>query len=243
MPSPRPLRPTARRDRLCRRMRKQRLAMLTVASVMPALFVGCGGGDTATSVRAGQQQEGGALPVTTTEPESDSAATAPSAVPEESEERTSPTTPELPRSGPTPSTPEVEPLEAQLANNNVRDGGLGSVCWGRWEVNRQIRIGISNVETPEGKAVASGAVETLRTELLPTLESELGQVMSKLQPDVRAFITRFATDVALARELVTEQAQVQPTLDALARQFDFDSYPDVEKYRELAASNPSCVHP
>lgn len=210
-------------------------------AAMTVLLAGCGGGQSATSVRARQQPAGEVIPATTSPPDEESRSTTPSTPSEDTLDTTSPTLPELPREAPTPPTPDVEPLDAQLANDNVRDGGLGSLCWARWEVNRQIRIGVSNVKMPESREAADGAVETMRSDLLPSLNAELGQVLTEV-PELQQFVARFAADVAAAQKLVQDTPTTQAAVDGLARQFDFDAYPQVEEYRKLASEHPSCLH-
>jgi hypothetical protein len=138
--------------------------------------------------------------------------------------------------------PDIEPIESQLENNNVRDGGLGSLCWARWEVNRQIlRLGSSNVEKPGGAEEGARVVATLRDEL-PTIEAELALLRNRISPELRPFAIQLASDVSRARDLVQEHGDLQLVLEALERQFVFDSYPQVDEYRMLAAEHPACAH-
>lgn len=204
------------------------------------LLVGCSVGDGVTSVRAGQQAGTGGIP-TTTAPDDQTNGTAAGA-PDEITPPVSPTIPGLPREAPAPPPiPPIEPIESQLKNDNVRDGGLGSLCWARWEVNRQIRLGVSTVEKPGGFDEAQGAVDTLKEEL-PNIHRDLGAIMSQLPQQVQPFAARLRSDVLAAQGEVQREGGVEAALEALARQFDFDSYPQVEEYRRLAAEHGACEH-
>lgn len=217
------------------RMRGRDTFVLFAAAAV--LLVGCSSGEGLTSVRAGQQSEAGG-PTTIAPPPERGPSSAVSPPRADATPSVSPTVPQPPRSAPEPPPiPRIEPLEAQLRNDNVRDGRLGSLCWARWEINRQIRVGLSSVEN----AQVQGVVSTLRDEL-PSIAGELNSLVGQLPSELHLFLGRLRADVGLAQDSLRNQGDARMVLQDLARQFQFDSYPGVGQYRRLASEHPACTH-
>lgn len=211
--------------------------MVVLIATASMFLVACSRGDGATSVSAGQRSPTSDLPTTTT-PDQDEEESG--TVPQRQESPGAPissTIPELPRAAEPPPIPDIEPIESQLRNDNVRDGGLGSLCWARWEINRQLRIGTTSAELAE----AQGAVTVLRDEL-PNIERELDAVREQLPDALYPFLGRLQADVGVARGLLQSESGARAALEAVSQQFSFDSYPEVETYRELATEHPACAH-
>lgn len=217
--------------------RRVRNAVLVIAT-SSALLVGCSSGGGTTSVRAGQQSASGQMPTTTAPSVNEDPVGTVLPIQDDPNVPVPSTIVEPPRNsaGP-PPVPTIEPIEAQLVNDNVRDGGLGTLCWARWEINRQIRIGASSVD----RAEAEGAIRTLREEL-PSIDDELGRVVSELPPELVPFVTRLRADIGAADSLLRKDGNAEMLAKELANQFDFDSYPAVDQYRRLAAEHSACKH-
>ncbi len=141
-----------------------------------------------------------------------------------------------------PSVPPIEPLASQLENTNVRDGGLGSLCWARWEVARLIVEASIQEESPVGLEEASRSLTELR-EQLPAIEAELDRVMNQVPVEVRPFVERFKNEVLTARQSAGSDDGVEGELQELASQFDFESYPAALEYDELSRTHAGCLRP
>lgn len=209
-----------------------------ISIAIPLLLIGCTAEPTSLNVG---QAPGSERPTTTApSPESTVDEVRPPAGAELDPEGSIAPAPVVGEGPETPPAPDIEPLDSQLANNNVRDGGLGSVCWARWEINRQVRIGVSSVEAPDGAAKAQDALNALR-QVLPTVEAELSR--ASVPEEVKSFVARLLADAANARVYVEqEQVLTAAAFEELPRQFDYDSYPQVESYRALASEHPACEH-
>ncbi len=148
-----------------------------------------------------------------------------------------PTLPETP-----PSVPPIKPLESQLENTNIRDGGVGSLCWARWEVSRYLVRASVQEESPTGREEASRSIVELR-EQLPVVATELDRAMSQVPIEVRPFLEEFKDRVATAQQSPSAVGDVEGELRELGKQFDFESYPGAVEYDERSRAHPGCLRP
>jgi hypothetical protein len=131
-------------------------------------------------------------------------------------------------------TPNTQDVDAALASNtNVRDGGLGSLCWARWEVARHL---LRATVSPSDAALA-----------LRDLEGQLGEVkqeaQSELNLNLRGFADRLASDVDRARDVLTRTAAPDDRIKELSAVFAFEQYPGAADYSTAASPNPHCTRP
>lgn len=142
-----------------------------------------------------------------------------------------------------PPVPSIEPIEARLENTNERDGGLGSLCWARWEVARLLIQSSTTVDLDGTPGSATTALTTLESQL-PTIGSELIQVVEQVPPEVREFAIRLRDDVAASTSSEPAvQDDVEQRVAQLGAFFDFESYPGLTDYGRLAADYPGCPRP
>lgn len=134
-----------------------------------------------------------------------------------------------------PESPSPTGIEVDVQNRNTPDGGIGSLCWARWEVARHIIL----VATNEAEA------ETR----LPALDEALARAAAAVAdvevPDpIQPFVDRFRAAVQTGLDAAEANSSDPATrLEQLDEPFDFQSYPAVEEYERLATASPSCPRP
>lgn len=141
-----------------------------------------------------------------------------------------------------PTVPPIESLDTELENTNIRDGGLGSLCWARWEVSRHIvRAGVQE-DSPVGLEAARLVIFQLRDQL-PAVATELDRALGNVGIDLRPFVERFQAEVEAAQQPPAVEGDVREELKQLGTQFDFESYPAAAQYDELSQGHPGCLRP
>lgn len=141
-----------------------------------------------------------------------------------------------------PSVPPIEPLETQLDNTNLRDGGLGSLCWARWEVSRHIVRASVQEDSPSGLEAASLAIDQLRDQL-PAVATELERAMGTVPMGLTPFVEKFQAEVIAAQQPSPAAGGVREELEELGAQFDFEAYPAAVQYDELSQQHSGCLRP
>lgn len=138
--------------------------------------------------------------------------------------------------------PPMEPLETELENTNIRDGGLGSLCWARWEVSRHIVRASIQEDSPAGLEAARLAIVQLEDQL-PAVVTELDRAMGNVAMELRPFLEKFQREVVSAQQAPLGEGDVRGELEELGRRFDFESYPAALQYDELSQGHPGCLRP
>jgi hypothetical protein len=122
-----------------------------------------------------------------------------------------------------------DPLEELSVNRNERDGALGSLCWARWEMARYLLLASLPVGDEATKPTPDELSAVARTSL-----SEVDAVRDKLPSELVPFAD--ALREALQRAVESSDLAAPST-------FEFESFPAVEEYVELASSHQSCERP
>lgn len=125
--------------------------------------------------------------------------------------------------------PSIPPNEdGELKNENVRDGGMGSLCWARWEIGRNL------LRELKGSAEAHLAVAEL-TAQLPMIEAAVDAAVAEVPGAVRPFAERLLADLPRADAVLAQSLVPAETLRRLGEVFVFDSYPEAAEYVEIAS--------
>jgi hypothetical protein len=86
---------------------------------------------------------------------------------------------------------------------------------------------------------ASSASRDSLIETFALIAAELDEIRRELPSEIADFAMRFATDLAAAASTPSDDDDVQPA--DVAFLFDFETYPQVGAYVELAGASPSCA--
>lgn len=147
------------------------------------------------------------------------------------ESTTTSTAPPLPsvEPGQVARTPDPQ-LERVEVNLNTADGGLGGLCWSRWEVGRRyLQMTVVHLEdTAAADEAARGFAATL-----PTVSETLGAVNTD-----DAAIDRFTSQFVESIDAAIVQLRESPSPEQIRRVatglFDFEKYPGVREYMDAA---------
>jgi hypothetical protein len=161
-----------------------------------------------------------------------------------SDERESTTTTAMPPSSttstaaPTRRAPTTEENPA-LSNLNERDGGIGTLCWARWEIAR-LYLQATAIFASEPERAAKAA-----TELAVTLPQVLEPVRNARVEDaaVASFRDEFASSLATASSQVNSTSAPSDITAVATEQFNFDAYPGINEYVAAASAASSCSNP
>jgi hypothetical protein len=132
---------------------------------------------------------------------------------------------------PAVSTPTPDP--AARANRNLRNSPMGSLCWAR-------RAVVLALVDRLGERTSSARRDSL-IETFAVSAAELDEIHEELPSEVADFATRFAIDLGAAASTLSDDDDIQPA--DLAFLFDFEKYPQVGAYVDLAEASPSCTDP
>lgn len=133
----------------------------------------------------------------------------------------------------------VEGLNATLENNNRQDGGLGTLCWARWEIAR------SFLEHRMSRVEALGKQVPNFDDRLEAVGAVTRAGWSSLPGEVVAFADRLQSEVNEATAIAAESdSEITPEqFESGRRLFDFERYPAVAEYVMLASQHEACTTP
>lgn len=146
----------------------------------------------------------------------------------------------LPGQSESQAPPPPQPiLEDVSSNPNVRDGGLGSVCWARWEVQRhllQMDVAFND------DARKAQAIDSLQTEF-DDVNKALAASETNVTAELSQFVTTFRGAITQAQREAPEQSAANAKRDAIARAFDWESFRGLAEYGAAATQSANCVRP
>jgi hypothetical protein len=126
-------------------------------------------------------------------------------------------------------------------NDNVKDGGLGSVCWARWEVSRHLLLMGSAFDDETAKADAAQEFEAVLPEVVDTLREVEGNLTNPLRgfaERLRGAAEQAARNMAAEQSGATKQQAAHRAFSA-----EFEDYPGYTEYNESAEGDPDCIRP
>ncbi len=210
---------------------KPRCAAAAVALSVSLVFAGCSGTTQDELRTAGP-------PPTTADPDRTSEPSGPEVLEPDpttpSESSTTLVEPPASPTGPDAPIPVPEEDGALSRNPNVRDGGLGSLCWSRWEVSRHIIL----------YAVPDADLSRWSSEFRASLEiasKEMTTVASP--PEVAQFADWLRDSIAEAIDVLGEASDAAPQVafDAVNKVLAFEYAPEARAYVDLAGSSEGCA--
>lgn len=121
-------------------------------------------------------------------------------------------------------------------NPNVRDGGLGSLCWSSWEVGRHFIL----------YAVRGADLSRWASDFRASLELAAEEMSTVLAPpDVARFVDWLRSAIAEATRVVDDRRDAPPeaTFEQAGEALAFEYAPEVRTYVQLADADASCARP
>ena len=130
--------------------------------------------------------------------------------------------------------PPVPPI-AKPMNNNKTNTPIGKLCWSRREA---LLVLVREMPATANAANKVVQVESVLGQLRPIAAQLKSIDLAELPVELHAFVARFRSDVDLI--INTVKGPQETTLQVLVDSFDFEHYPNIERYVSIAGANPDC---